>query len=112
MIFKVISRKDIPSEEAMLSDRSILYDLFKTLSFDNAVKIECSSWADVKEKKTLIYQLSTKLRKDEKFKLATLTEDLPLSTQQQEAYERAQNKGIFRRVSYLYVWKEPLETSG
>ena len=97
----------------MVTDRSILYDLFKTLPFDKAIYIKCNSWADRKEKKTMVQALSTKLRyekplrnKEERFKLVTQEKDEPLSPKRQAAHDRAKAKGTFKRVCYLYVWKE------
>lgn len=116
MEYKVIAKEEIPPEESVATDRSKLYDLFKTLPFDQAICIKCSSWGDRQDKKTMISGISTKLRysKDEpmskeSFKLVTQKKDEPLSDKRQAAYDRSTSKGTFKRVCYLYVWKEHLD---
>ena len=116
MDYKVIAKEGVPPEEPVATDRSRLYDLFKSLPFDKAVCFKFNSWAARKEKKAMVQSLSTKFRyqrapesKEERFKLVTQTKDEPLSPKRQAAYDGSKHPGNFRRVCYLYVWKEHLD---
>jgi len=107
--YKIITKEEVPPEELVVSERSILYDLFKSLPFDKAVCIKCISAGDRLDKNTMVSGISTKLRKEERFKLVTRTIYEPLSDKRQAAYDRSVHKGTFRRVCSLYVWKEQLD---
>lgn len=109
MDYEVIYKEQIPPDEPVVTDRAILYDLFKSSPFDKAICIKCFSGADRQDKKAMVSAISTRLRKEEKFRLVTRTKDEPLTPKRQAAYDRSQRKGLFRRVCYLYVWKEHLD---
>ena len=109
MDFEVIEKNDIPDPKALVTERELMYEALKGLPSGNAMKIKCISWVDLKEKQSMIGPLSTRLRKEEGYRLATQRYEVQLSEKRRSAYERCKNKGGFKRECYLYVWKEKYE---
>lgn len=107
--YKIIAKEEIPPEEPVVTERSILVNLLKTLPLNKAIYIKCTSDADWKRKKVMVAGISTTLRKRERCKLVTQTKEESLSPKRQEAFSRSEHKGTFHRGFYLYVWKEQLD---
>jgi hypothetical protein len=106
---EIINKDSIPRADDYKPEESALLKEIRDLAFDKAIKYKCKCFADAKGLRTDCHQAAARLRRmGTAISLGTQIEEKPLTTAQQNKYDATPHKGIFRRLCYLYIWKEPV----
>lgn len=107
---EIIAKESIPQHIYYTPEESALVKDIRELAFGKAIKFKCGCWGDMKGLQTACHQAAARLRKaGVKISLRTQTEEKPLTPARQKKYDSSSSRGLFKRICYLYIWKEPEE---
>ena len=105
---ETIDKESIPQPMYYTREESALVKDIRDLAVDKAIKFKCKNWGDMKGLQMDCHIAAARLRKaGVKISLRTQTEEKPLTPARQKNCDSSSSPGLFKRICYLYIWKEP-----